>query len=57
MIILDDFNSITHFPEDVHNSLILISEWLCNNDKVGIIKYQKGCLLICGGPTKREEDF
>jgi len=29
----DDFNSITHFPEDVHNSLILISEWLCNNDK------------------------
>jgi len=29
----DDFISITHFPEEVLNSLILISEWLCNNDK------------------------
>jgi hypothetical protein len=30
----EDYSSITHFPEDVLNSLILISEWLCNNDKV-----------------------
>lgn len=29
----DDLGSINHFPEEVQNSLILISEWLCNNDK------------------------
>jgi len=29
----EEYPSINHFPEDVLNSLILISEWLCNNDK------------------------
>jgi hypothetical protein len=30
----EDYASISHFPEEVLNSLILIAEWLCNNDKV-----------------------
>jgi len=29
----EEYPSINHFPEQVLNSLILISEWLCNNDK------------------------
>ena len=37
---LDDLGSINHFPEEVQNSLILISEWLCNNDKVSNIYYR-----------------
>jgi hypothetical protein len=34
----EDYASISHFPEEVLNSLILIAEWLCNNDKV-LTKY------------------
>jgi hypothetical protein len=46
----EDYASISHFPEEVLNSLILIAEWLCNNDKV-----QQNIPPFCGTLCSEKE--